>query len=112
MTIIFKWCLIIGISFAFLISIILVIVCKRKNSSKKTLQFSGLLDALGGSSNISNICLNGSRISLNFEDKNFIDKNLIKDNGVDSIVVSNKKITLVIGKKAEAVYKYLKENMN
>ena len=37
------------------------------------------------------------------------DKEQIKENGVETIVVSNKKITLVIGKKASLIYKYLLE---
>ena len=55
--------------------------------------------------------LNGSRVSLNFDSKKVVDKELIKENGVETIVVANKKITLVIGKKAPMIYKYLYENV-
>lgn len=103
-----KWLLLIGGSVLLLVIITLaIIVFSKKAKRKKIMEFPGLLEALGGTENISNITLNGSRVSLNFESKKNIDKELVKENGVETIVVSNKKITLVIGKKASAVYKYL-----
>jgi len=75
------------------------------------MEFPELLEALGGAENISNVSLNGSRISLDFDSKKVVDKEQIKENGVETIVVANKKITLVIGKKAPAIYKYLQESV-
>ena len=91
--------------------IITIIVVKKRSKKNTNLVFAGLLEALGGSDNISNIVLNGSRISLNFENKGNVNKERIKENCVDSIVVANKKITLVIGKQAPLIYKYLQENL-
>ena len=105
-----KWCLICG-SALLLITIFLVVMIKRKFNNKIALDFYGLLEGLGGSNNISNVTLNGSRISLNFTNKKNINKEIIKQNGVESIVISNKKITLVIGKQAPIIYKYLKTNI-
>ena len=103
-----RWCLIIGGSILILLIIIfLIIAIKRKSKIKEDQEFPGLLEALGGAENISNVVLNGSRISLNFDSKKNIDKEQIKENGVETLVVSNKKITLVIGKKASTIYKYL-----
>ncbi len=104
-----KWCLIGGI--LLLIIIILIVVLKAKSKKKNNYEFPELLEALGGASNISNLSLNGSRISFNFENKKNVDKEQVKENGVEAIVVSNKKITLVIGKKAPLVYKYLQNNI-
>lgn len=107
-----KWCLIIGAGVVVLLGIIiLVVVLRKKGKAKETTEFPKLLEALGGAENISNITLNGSRISLNFDSKKSVDKELIKENGVETIVVANKKITLVIGKKAPIIYKYLQENI-
>lgn len=106
-----RWCLIGGSLLLLLIIIVLIILGRRKSKKKEGKEFPGLLEALGGVSNISNISLNGSRISLNFDNKKNVDKEQIKDNGVETIVVSNKKITLVIGKQAPSIYKYLKENI-
>lgn len=99
-----------GIVFALAV-IITVIVVKKRHKNNIKLEFPGLLEALGGANNISNLVLNGSRISLNFENKGNVNKELIKENGVDSIVVANKKITLVIGKQAPIIYKYLQEKL-
>lgn len=102
-----RW-LLIGVG-ALLIIIILVSVLKIKTKKKGNLEFPELLEALGGADNISNILLNGSRVSLNFENKKNINKDRIKENGVETIVVSNKKLTMVIGRQATAIYKYLIE---
>lgn len=104
-----RWCLIGSAILLLLVAMILIIIFKRKNKLKERQEFPGLLEALGGAENISNVILNGSRVSLNFDSKKNVDKELIKENGVETIVVSNKKITLVIGKKASVVYKYLQE---
>lgn len=104
-----RW-LIIGIS-VLLIIIVLVIVFKLKTKKKGVSEFPELLEALGGVDNISNILLNGSRISLNFENKKNVNKDQIKENGVETIVVSNKKLTMVIGKKASIIHKYLAESV-
>ena len=93
-----------------LVIIFLIIVRKNKNKDKISKEFPGLLEALGGRENISNIVLNGSRIGLNFENKKIINKEVIKENGVETIVVSNKKITLVVGKKAPVIYRDLQNN--
>ena len=46
---------------------------------------------------------------MNFENKKNVNKDQIKENGVETIVVSNKKLTMVIGRQAPAIYKYLIE---
>lgn len=94
-----------------LVLFLLLVLIRKKFSNKETVEFPKLLEALGGEQNISNVTLNGSRISLNFDNKKIVDKDQIKENGVETIVISNKKITLVIGKKATIIYKYLKENI-
>ena len=88
-----KLCLIIGGSLLF-ISLITILVIKLRRP-KEVAEFPGLLEGLGGNENISNITLNGSRISMSFENKTNINKELIKENGVETIVVANKKITLL-----------------
>ena len=107
-----RWCLIgAGIFVSLLIITILVVTVRKRTKLKESLEFPELLEALGGADNISNVSLNGSRISLNFDSKKVVDKEQIKENGVETIVVANKKITLVIGKKAPIIYKYLLQNI-
>ena len=64
------------------IIIFLIIARHKRNRDKANNEFPELLEALGGITNISNIVLNGSRISLNFESKKNINKDVIKENGV------------------------------
>ena len=107
-----RWLLIgVGILFLILIIVFVIIILKRKSKLKENSEFPELLEALGGVSNISNVLLNGSRVSLNFDSKKNIDKDQIKENGVETIVVANKKITLVVGRKASAIYKYLVDSL-
>ena len=88
-----------------------IVLVKKRNKSKEISEFPMLLEALGGIQNISNISINGSRISMNFENKDSVKKDQIKENGVETIVISNKKITLVVGKNAPIIYKYLQETI-
>ena len=104
--------LILIISGIVLVVVLLIIIIIKKRGSKEVVEFPGLLEALGGNDNVSNIVLNGSRISMNFENKNNINKDLIKENGVESVVIANKKITLVIGKNATTIYDYLQNIKN
>ena len=100
-----KICLIILGSIIVLLSIIYMLVKLSKGSKKKTCgEYFGLLEALGNVNNITEVALNGSRISAKFIDKELINKELIKENGVESIVISNKKITLVIGKSSNDIF--------
>ena len=102
--------IIIGIAILVVIVAIigLIFINKRKNKSNQ--DYCELLEAIGGKENISEVILNGSRVSVNFIDKSLINKENIKKNGVETIVMANKKLTLVIGKNSESVYKYLNDS--
>lgn len=105
-----KWYLLIGgiVLIVVLLTVVIIVKCRKPKQNKT---FPELLSALGGKDNISNLTLNGSRISLNFNDKQLVDKEKIKENGVESIVVTNKKITLVIGKSSSIIYSYLQDSI-
>lgn len=106
-----KFGLIIGASIILIGLISLLIYFSTSKKIKyKVKEYPNLLQAIGGSENISNVTLNGSRVSMNFMDKNLINKDQVKENGVDTIVIANKKLTLVIGKSAASVYRYLNES--
>ena len=108
-----KICLIILGAIIVLLSIIYMLVKLSKGSKKKTCgEYFGLLEALGNVNNITEVALNGSRISAKFIDKELINKELIKENGVESIVISNKKITLVIGKSSNDIFEFLNKEIN
>ena len=102
--------LIIGVPVILIVVLLVVFFANRKKKSKSK-EYPNLLQAIGGKENIANVVLNGSRVSVNFIDKSMINKEKIKENGVESIVMANKKLTLVIGKSAEYIYKYLSKNI-
>lgn len=106
------WGFIVGFVFILLLFTLFLIIRNKRKNNKTNKEFPELLKALGGLENITNLSLNGSRISLNFNDKKSINKEQIKENGVETIVFSNKKMTLVIGKNAPVIYKYLQENLS
>ena len=102
---------IIGAAVLVIASIILTIFIRKRRVKKETEEFPGLLEALGGLENIEEVSYKGSRVSIVVDNKKNLDKEKIKDEGVDTIVISNKKVTLVVGsKKAPLIASYLKES--
>ena len=91
-----------------IISVVVILIVLKKKNKITVLEFPALLTALGGLDNISNLMQKGSRISVNVNDKKIIDKEKIKEEGIDTIVVSNKKVTMVVdNKKAVQIFEYL-----
>jgi phosphotransferase system IIB component len=90
-------------------AIIAIIVLKtRKSRTPIISEFPGLLNALGGISNIGDITCKGSRVSVIVNDKKIIDKDKVKSEGIETIVVSNKKVTMVVDNaKAILISSYL-----
>lgn len=89
---------------------ILVFLLRKKRKLKSLEEFPELLEALGGKSNITKVSQKGSRVSVVVDNKKIVDKDMVKDQGVETIVISNKKVTLVVGsKKALLMYNYLKQ---
>lgn len=84
---------------------------KKKKEKEKNNEFPELLEALGGAENIDKVELSGSRINLFLINKKSMDKEKVKENGVSAIVVTSKKITLVIGRQSSLVFNYLKQNL-
>lgn len=101
-----------GIVLLVIITIFTIVYLRKNKKTKEKNAFPGLLEALGGKENVENIELSGSRINLFLTNKKNIDKEKIKENGVSAIVVTSKKITLVIGKESALVFNYLKENLS
>ena len=88
---------------------ILTIVFIKKHKKKEVIsEFPNLLEALGGISNIVDSTYKGSRVSVVVNDKKIVDKEKIKTEGIETIVVSNKKITMVVDNtKATLISNYL-----
>lgn len=72
---------------------------------KKTKVISGdaWLIALGDKDNIKEVSATGSRLSVVLFDKEKIDREKLKELGVQSVLVMSNKVTLVIQDKAESI---------
>lgn len=95
------------------IAIIVFLFIRKKTKNKEVVEFPDLLIALGGKENITQISQKGSRVSVLVNDKKIIDKDRVKEQGVETIVISNKKVTMVAGSKNSILmYNYLNEQIN
>lgn len=66
-----------------------------------------IIIALGGRDNIVSFSSAGSRLSLVLKDYSLMEDDALKALGVSSIIKMSSKVTLVIGKDAEDIVKYL-----
>lgn len=95
------------------LGIVTILFLKRKKKNKKVEEFPELLVALGGKKNISKVTQKGSRVSVLVDNKKVIDKDKVKEQGVETIVISNKKVTMVVGsRKSILMYNYLNDQVN
>ena len=82
-------------------------------SKKKENQDNGgvWLLALGNKENVKEVSAIGSRLTVNLEDKEKIDRIKLKELGVSSVLVMSNKITLVIEGKAEKIANLIKKDL-
>ena len=109
-----KWYYILAIvtTIIILIGLLIVIVSNKAKGNNIANEYPELLVALGGKDNINEVTFKGSRVSVILLDKTIVDKERIKSQGVETIVVSNKKLTMVVGKQSEVIFKYLNNQIN
>ena len=87
----------------FLAALGIVIYLIVSNKKEKTNNSGVWLLALGSKENIKEVSAVGSRLTVNLEDKEKIDRVKLKELGVSSVLVMSNKVTLVIEEKAEQV---------
>ena len=88
--------------------VIYLIVSKKKENQDN----GGVwLLALGNKENIKEVSAVGSRLTVNLEDKEKIDRVKLKELGVSSVLVMSNKITLVIEGKAEKIANLIKKDL-
>ena len=108
-----KWYYILAIVIAIVVLLgILILLTSRSKEDKSLKEYPELLLALGGKDNVSEVSFKGSRVNVVLVDKKLIDKEIIKQQGVETIVVSNKKLTMVVGKNSQDIYNYLNNSLN
>ena len=98
-----------GVLLLIVLIVLFVSLSKRKKQggstkkTKKTINASAYIDALGGADNIISHNLVRSRIVLELKDYEAVDKEKLKEAGVDGFIMMSDKLTLVIKGDAEKV---------
>jgi phosphotransferase system IIB component len=72
-----------------------------------TFKYEDFVKSLGGFDNCLEVDFNNSRLILKLEDNSKLDIDLARQCGASGIVKTEKKITIVLGSRAEAVSKYI-----
>ena len=98
---------------ALLLLVVVIMVIRNivSKSPKAKVDNNEWFDALGGKENIKELTAVGSRLSLNLNDKDIIDREKLKTLGVSSVVTMSNKVTLVIEGKAEKIAETLKQSL-
>ena len=99
------------VDFFLIATIVLVIVTRRHGKKNPNVVDNDWFDALGGKENVKEVTAVGSRLTLNLENKDNIDRDKLKTLGVSSVLVMSNKVTLVIEGQAEKVAEALKQSL-
>lgn len=106
-----KWyyIVLIAIAVVLVLTLVLILIYKRKNSSKDNSdEYLNILLALGGKENIISLDYKNSRVNVFIKDKQVVNKEELKINGIETVVITSKKVTMVVGNKvSNALYNYL-----
>lgn len=95
--------------------VLIVVICllankgkrrrKKTKTPKRKIVKSAYIDALGGEDNFVSSKLERSRIVLQLKNYDLLDKEKLKEAGVDGFIMMSDRLTLVIKGQAEEVYK-------
>ena len=102
-----SWWIAIAIAAIILLTVLLIFLSQKRGKGKKAVKKeivpSAYYEALGGIDNVISHKRTGSRIALVLKDYECIDKEKIKEAGVDGFIKMSDRLVLVIKGDAEAV---------
>ena len=106
------WITLIVVGALILIGIIVIVVVKARRHKKpvrpvRVISKSDYMEALGGEDNVISHQRKGSRIELKLKDYEALNKEKLKEAGVDGFIQMSDRLTLVIRGDAEEVEKTL-----
>lgn len=76
---------------------LLIIVFNKKRKNNIVNEYPELILALGNKENILSVNFKGSRVNVEVKDKKLVNKEQLKQGIVETVVVSSKKVTMVVG---------------
>lgn len=92
-----------------IVALLLCFFLSKKNGKKEPSKIRGnkseYIDSFGGSDNLVDYKLIGSRIEVHLKDYSKLDKEKLKSAGVDGFILMSNKLTLVLKGDAKEVYK-------
>ena len=101
--------IVLGIVLLVLLAVI-VLVLLRKKGNRISFDFEKFVNLLGGINNIEDASCKNSRLSVTLKDKKEIKREELMEMGASAIVVTSKKITLVLGVLSSEVCAYILKN--
>lgn len=98
-----------GVAGLIIVVLLLCFFLSKKNGKKEPSKIRGnkseYIDSFGGSDNLVDYKLIGSRIEVHLKDYSKLDKEKLKSAGVDGFILMSNKLTLVLKGDANEVYK-------
>jgi phosphotransferase system IIB component len=76
--------------------ILLIVVFNKKNKTNIVGEYPYIVESLGGKENIVSSSFKGSRVNVEVKDKKLVNKETLKQGIVDTVVISSKKVTMVV----------------
>lgn len=102
--------LIIAGIFAVLAIIVTIVTIFSKRKASK-FDYDEFVEALGKIENIEEVEAKNSRLNVVVNDKKDLDKEKLQDLGASAIIITSKKVTLIMGRKSKEIALHIKKEM-
>lgn len=92
-------------------TLLIIVFNKRKNNI--VTEYPEIILALGNKENIASVSFKGSRVSVEVNDKKLVDKEKLKQGVVDTVVISSKKVTMVVSnEESSKICSYINQTLD
>ena len=93
--------IVVGVFLVLTIAVALITIFSKHKASK--FDYDEFIKALGEKENIESVDAKNSRLNIVVKDKKDLDKDKLQDLGASAIIVTSKKVTLIMGKKSKEI---------
>ena len=85
----------------------------KRKANNIVYEYPELVEALGTKNNILSVGFKGSRVNVEIKDKKLVNKEQLKDGIVETVVVSSKKVTMVVAnEESEKICSYITKTLD